>query len=102
MIIVLNFNLKNEMMKKLMFVFILFCSCASMRPVCHLSNQWLIVLDYRKSVKVWTVESIDHRCYGSFRTADIIHIGDTIKVEYLTIGSVAEFIPPIIHVIEKK
>ena len=90
-------------MKKLIFlILITFVSCKAMKPACTLENRWWVVIEYSKSVKVWTVETVDYKCYGSFRTYDNIKIGDTIRVITIEIGNVSNFTPPRVQVIERK
>jgi hypothetical protein len=86
----------------LTIIFALVFSCANMKTMCTLENRTFVVIEYSKSVKVWTVETLDHKHYASFKTFDNIQIGDTVTVETIVIGNVSNFTAPIVKVLSKR
>jgi hypothetical protein len=81
-----NYDMKKFKRKFKGFLLILlvisFSSC-SIRKMCTNYNQPFKIVDYTKSVHVYTVESLNCNCFVSFRMYDTFKIGDTIQFTYV-------------------
>jgi|GEM_PF-5961531 len=75
-------------MKNLIFILFICASCA-IKPVCHLDNQVVKIIDYHKSTKTVNVESLTGNCYTSFTCYQTVHNGDTVFVKVIVPGSVS-------------
>jgi hypothetical protein len=89
-------------MRTFYLLILIITACSGMKTTCTLENHTFVVIGYERSVKVWTVETIDHKHYASFKTFDNIQIGDTVQVETIVMGNVSNFTPPIVKVLSKR
>lgn len=77
-----NFKRKFRGFLLMLLVLSIFSSC-SIRKMCTNYNQPFRIVDYTKSVHVYTVESLNCNCFVSFRIYDTFKIGDTIQFHYI-------------------
>ena len=73
---------------------LLLASC-SIKQVCTLDNQRVIITGFYKSIKTYDCRNLANTCYGAFRCYEIINVGDTVTTQLIYMGSISANILPV-------
>jgi hypothetical protein len=81
----------------LTWVISILASC-SIKQVCNLDNQQVIITDYHKSIETYDCRNLTNTCYGSFRCYNRVNIGDTVTTQLIYMGSISANLLPVCNI----
>jgi len=76
-----------------------FLSSCQVHQVCSLDYTHVRITGIEKNLHIYECESLDGKCYGSFKSYAKLTVGDTVFIGHATINNLTTNTPPTVEIL---